>query len=289
MSIKVCGAFLIKIARRLCVAVFCVATFFVVTQDFQIFPLLVGKFFYTATSSPPPDVDVLKPISSDGTSVLVWRLRTLGNHPRVALIFHGNGEVVGSFLRVQRWLASQGITTYSMEFRGYNGSDSGWPSEQKLYEDARVSFELMLREEGIEAKDAIVLGSSIGTGFASHIAARYQTGALVLLSPYTSLPDVVAHRGVLKYLAPFLWYQFPSEQNVASLRSTCVVTAHGRRDTIIPFDHSERLKQAYTGDSTFTLLESDEAGHNDIIGAVQPLISKAIRSCFERTQRAATL
>ena len=283
MLLKVYGAFFLKIARRVCIATLCVATFFIVTQDFQVFPLLVRKFFSPASPPPPPrEVDVLTPISSDGSSVLVWRLRAPGPRPRVELLLHGNGDVVGSFLRVQRWLASLGITTYSMEYRGYNGADSGWPSEQGLYDDADASFQLMLREEGIEAKDSIVLGSSIGTGIASHVAARFHPGVLVLLSPYTSLPDVVAQSALLRYLTPFLWYQFPSERNIASLRSTCVVAAHGRRDTIIPFEHSERLRRVYAGESAFTLLDSSEAGHNDIIGAVQPRIPEAIRTCFEK-------
>lgn len=275
------GALFLKIARRVCVATLAVSAFFVVTQDFQVFPLLARKFFVATALTPPRDVDVLTPTSSDGSSVLVWRLRASGPRPRVALIFHGNGEVLGSFFRVQRWLATLGITSYSMEFRGYNGEDSGWPSERGLYEDARASFELMLREEGVEAKDTIVLGSSLGTGIASYIAARYQPGALVLISPYTSLPDVVAQTRFIGYLSPLLWYEFPTERNIASLRSTCVVAAHGRRDTVIPFAHSERLQSAYVGDGTFTLLDSDEAGHNDVFGTVQHRMQRTIEACFD--------
>lgn len=167
---------------------------------------------------------------------------------------------------------------------GYNGGDSGWPSERGLYEDARAAFELMLREEGIEAKDAIVFGSSLGTGIASHIAAQYEPGTLVLISPYTSLSEVVALQKLVGYLVPFLWYEFPSAKNIASLRSTCVVLAHGRRDSLIPFQHSERLKEVYSGAGTFTLLESVEAGHNDILGAVQHLIPGSIQRCFERAR-----
>lgn len=262
------------------------AAFLVLTQDFQVFPLLVTRISGRVIGPPPKDIEALRPISEDGSSVLVWRLRAPGGRPRVALLFHGNGESVASFQGVQRWLASQGITSYSMEFRGYNGSASGWPSERGLYDDARAAFELMLREEGIEAKDAMVLGSSLGTGIASHIAARYEPGTLVLFSPYTSLPDVVASRGFIGYLAPFLWYEFPSLRNIASLRTTCVVSAHGRRDTIIPFQHSERLKAGYTGSGTFTLLESPQAGHNDIIGAVQHLIPGALQECLGRLSKA---
>jgi uncharacterized protein len=258
----------------------------VLTQDFQVFPLLVTRFSGARLDPPPADIEALTPLSADGQPVLVWRLRAPGSRPRVALLFHGNGETVASFQGVQRWLATLGITTYSMEFRGYNGTGSGWPSERGLYEDGQAAFELMTREEGIEPKDAIVLGSSLGTGIASHIAARYEAGALVLFSPYTSLPEVVALKGVIGMLAPLVWHEFPSLRNMSTLRSTCVISAHGRRDSLIPFHHSERLRDAYRGDGTFTLLESQEAGHNDIIGAVQHFIPGAIQECFQRQPKA---
>lgn len=274
----------LRLCKRVVLWVFVLAAVLVVTQDFQIFPLLMTQVSSNGLGPPPLGIEALRPVSADGSSVLVWRLRASGARPRVALLFHGNGESVASFQQVQRWLATQGITTYSMEFRGYNGSDSGWPSERGLYEDARTVFELMLREEGIEAKDATVFGSSLGTGIASHIAAQFEPGTLVLVSPYTSLPEVVALQKFVGYLVPFLWYEFPSAKNIASLRSTCVVSAHGRRDSLIPFQHSERLREIYSGAGTFTLLESAEAGHNDILGAVQHLIPGSIQKCFARAR-----
>jgi predicted esterase len=283
MATKMNAAFFIKVARCACIATLAVSAFFVVTQDFQVFPFLVVRPFI-ASYTPPHDIDLLTPTSSDGSPVLVWRLRAPVPQPKVALIFHGNSSNVAMFQPVQRWLASQGITTYSMEFRGYSGSDSGWPSEQALYEDAEVVFKLMLREEKIEASQAMVLGNSIGTGIASHIAAQYHPKVLVLLSPYTSLPDVVARYRLLGFLTPFMWYEFPSERNISALHSTCVVAAHGRQDTTIPFNHSEKLQQAYVGEGTFTLLESSEAGHNDLLASVHNLISEAVQRCFERTK-----
>jgi hypothetical protein len=274
------------ICRRGVLFLVVLATFLIGTQDFQIFPLLAARFSDARLGPPPGDIEALTTLSADGQRVLVWRLRAPDPQPRAALLFHGNGETVASFQRVQRWLATVGITTYSMEFRGYNGMASGWPSEQGLYEDAQAAFDLMMREEGIEAKDAIVLGSSLGTGIASHIAARHQAGALVLFSPYTSLPEVVALRRFVGVFAPFVWHEFPSLRNMSRLRSTCVISAHGRRDSIIPFQHSERLRDAYGGNGTFTLLESEEAGHNDIIGAVQHRIPGVIQECFRRHPKA---
>ena len=254
----------------------CIAT--VLTQDLHIFPLLAtGR-----ESAPPADIEALSVRSADGSAVLVWRLRAQAPKPHAALLLHGNATTVAGILHLQRWLAGKGITTYSMEYRGYNGLGSGWPSELGLYEDAQATFETMLREEGIEAPDALVLGTSIGSGIASHIAARYQPGVLVLISPYTSLPDVARERSFFGFFTPFLWYRFPSRENVERLSRTCVVAAHGRKDSVIPFHHSEVLRDAYTGTKTFTLLESPDAGHNSIFSAVEGQLAEAIEGCFVR-------
>jgi len=248
----------------------------------QIFPGLLHSLTLQADAPPPDGVDVLTATSKDGSPVTVWRMRGVGDTKRVALIFHGNADRLHSFVRVQRWLAESGITSYSMEYRGYRGLASGWPSERGLYEDGEAAFELMCREEGIPSDQAIVLGSSIGTGIASHVAATAHPKALVLLSPYTSLKDLVGEMPFFGYLSPFLWYRFPTLDNIGALRTSCVIAAHGHRDTVIPFQHSVRLRGAYQGASTFTLLESADAGHNDILMFTQSQIPTAISDCFSR-------
>ena len=269
-------------SRRIVGATLIVSLLFVLTQELQIFPGLLYSLTLQGEALPPDGVDALTAISKDGSPVTVWRMRGVGSTKRVALIFHGNADRLHSFVRVQRWLAESAITSYSVEYRGYRGLDSGWPSERGLYEDGEAAFELMRREEGIASDEAIVLGSSIGTGIASHVAATFHPKALVLLSPYTSLKELVREMPFFGYLSPFLWYRFPTLDNIGALRKSCVIAAHGHRDTVIPFQHSVRLRGAYQGASTFTLLESADAGHNDILMYTRDQIPTALSECFSR-------
>ena len=213
-------------SRRLVTATLVVSLFFILTQELQIFPGLLHSLTIHEHQTPPSGVEVLTTTSPDGTKVVVWRVKGGGDTKRVALLFHGNADRVASFVRVQRWLASAGITSYSVEYRGYSGLASGWPSESGLYEDAEAAMDLARREEGIEPREMIVLGSSIGTGIASHLAATSHPRALILLSPYTSLTEIVREMPLFGYLSPFLWYRFPSLENIAKLRDTCVIAAH---------------------------------------------------------------
>jgi alpha-beta hydrolase superfamily lysophospholipase len=251
----------------------------VLTQDLQIFPGLVRSLSSDSPAIPPIGIDPLTTAARDGTPVTVWRLRATGQTKRAALLFHGNGDNLTTFLPVQEWLAANGITSYSVEFRGFNGRGSGWPSESGLYDDAEAAFDLMLREEGITAAEALVLGRSIGTGIAAHVAATFQPKALILLSPYSQLTDLVSEMPVMGYLTPFLWYHFPTVDNIRKLKDTCVVAAHGKRDTIIPFMHSTRLREVYRGLGGFTLLDSEEAGHNDLLVHIRSRIPPTLAAC----------
>jgi len=105
---------------------------------------------------------------------------------------------------------------------------------------------------------------------------------LVLLSPCTSLVDVVREMSLFGYLSPFLWYRFPTIENIGKRQDTCIIAAHAHRDTVIPFEHSLRLKEAYHGRALFRLLESERAGHNDILGSTQSQIPAAISECLTK-------
>jgi len=69
-------------------------------------------------------------------------------------------------------------------------------------------------------------------------------------------------------------------ENISKLKSTCVIAAHGRNDYTIPFSHSLRLKAAYSGSGKFTVIESPNAGHNDIIDASFKEASRVLSECF---------
>lgn len=46
---------------------------------------------------------------------------------------------------------------------------------------------------GYKTSNIFLIGRSIGTGPAINIAAVYKVGAIILLSPFTSIKEVVSH------------------------------------------------------------------------------------------------
>ncbi|MBN8551027.1 MAG: hypothetical protein J0M12_17070, partial [Deltaproteobacteria bacterium] len=157
---------------------------------------------------------------------------------------------------------------------------SGWPSEEKFQHDAGAAYALLRKEESIDPRKIIVIGSSIGTGIAAYTAHAYQVGVLVLLSPYTSLRNVVAEMPVVGALSPFLRYDFPTQDFLSKINDACLIIAHGRRDSTIPFSHSEKLSSLYSGRGRMLFLPSSEAGHNDLLARVNPELAQAMLRCL---------
>lgn len=251
---------------RFTIALLVVCIFIVLTQDLQVFPGLYSSKIFGIKSIPTGDVEVLHAVAGDGASVTLWRRQAGKNNRReVALIFHGNAENLASIQDDQRWIADLGITNYAIEYRGYNGRGSGWPSEKGFYLDASAAIESILKREKIDAEQLIIIGKSIGTGPAAWAAREYSAGVLVLLAPYSGLRQLVSEMPLLGYLSRFLRYDFPTKTYVQSLGRTNLVLAHGAQDQTIPFHHSEELERSYKGSGKVRFIRSDIAGHNDLL------------------------
>lgn len=94
---------------------------------------------------------------------------------------------------------------------------------------------------GIKSQNILVFGRSIGSGPATHLAAHRKVGGLILMSPYTSIRDVA------KNIAGSLIQYFVADRfrNIDKMKkvSCPVCFLHGMKDKLIPFQHSQELKE----------------------------------------------
>ena len=79
----------------------------------------------------------------------------------------------------------------AMEYPGYGIYRSAVVGEDRILEDAEIVFAYVVEKCGLKPDDIIVFGRSIGSGSATHIASTFNPGALALMSPFTSIKDVV--------------------------------------------------------------------------------------------------
>jgi len=106
----------------------------------------------------------------------------------------------------------------------------------------------------------VLAGRSLGTGVLVDLAARDGAKALMLTSPFTSLPDVAA----IHYpFVPARWImrsRLDSLSLIDRFRGPTLIL-HGDADSLIPLSHGERLFAAANDPKRLVVLRG--SGHND--------------------------
>jgi fermentation-respiration switch protein FrsA (DUF1100 family) len=104
----------------------------------------------------------------------------------------------------------------------------GWPGEAGFYADGRAAL-AWLSATGVRADLIVRIGNSVGSGTATQLASEIHPAGLILISGFTSLPNVVAAK--LPWL-PASWLVHDSYDNSAKLGevSAPMLILHGAAD-----------------------------------------------------------
>ena len=156
------------------------------------------------------------------------------------VFFHGNGgSLYGSGLANQA-IVEAGFGALLVEYRGYGGNP-GEPSEHGLYLDGEASI-AWLKKRGISAEDIVIASNSIGGGVAVEMAKRHDPSALILVAPFTSLPEV-AQSSLWWMPARYLVQdQYLNAEKIVELQMP-VLVQHGDADDLVSYEHGKRLAQ----------------------------------------------
>lgn len=185
---------------------------------------------------------------------------------RVFLYFHGNAGNLGAPARVRAYRllrhADPSAHILALEYRGFGGSDKVLPTTNGIKQDLAAAYWYLL-QAGVPAQNIVVVGHSLGTGFASWLCALEAFPApkgLLLIAPYTSIPDASLDYGtlpLLKVLKPLLsqdrreWIKskivikWDTRKLIRSVADRVpVLMVHGDKDHDIPISHSLDLFSA---------------------------------------------
>ncbi len=171
------------------------------------------------------------------------------------VFFHGNGDSWAGAATATSALADASIGALLPEYRGY-GENPGSPSEEGLFKDGRAAID-WLRTRGIGGEGLVIIGNSLGSGVAVQMAQESPPAALILISPFTSMTDVVSEH--YKWL-PVRWLLRDRFDNLARIGRvpSPILTLHGKADTLIPYAQSQRLARA---NPHMKLISFDDIGH----------------------------
>jgi fermentation-respiration switch protein FrsA (DUF1100 family) len=191
------------------------------------------------------------------------------------VFFHGNGDCLYNAAPFADPYIAAGYGFLLAEYRGYSGLP-GTPTETGLYNDARAYIrELMVR--GVESRNIILFGHSLGTGVATQMAEEFQVGGLILLAPYLSLPKLAkAHFPF--FPAEFLALDhFENDKKIMKIHTPLLIV-HGAEDRTVPASQGSKLYALANEPKEFHSLP--DRGHNDAFDEFAPLsIDWVSRGC----------
>ena len=203
--------------------------------------------------------------AADGVKLHAWLIPnpTPRETPRHILYCHGNGENVAytaSFL-APTLVGDLGADVMIFDYRGY-GKSEGSPFEAGIKLDAEKALGVFCERRGIQPKDVILMGSSLGGGVATHLAATKGCKALVLQKTFSSLPDVAASKYPMFPIRLLMRNRFNSAKAIQDYDGPLFM-AQGNQDGLIPIRFGKKLYANKPANDLNRFVELDGFGHND--------------------------
>jgi fermentation-respiration switch protein FrsA (DUF1100 family) len=235
-----------------------------------------------AASSVSGDAEEVAFTTDDGLTLSAWWIPATGDPDgSTIIVFHGNGGNRADRTPLARGLTQQGYGVLLVDYRGYGGNP-GSPSEEGLLLDAEAAVAYLKSRPDVDPDRLVYFGESLGAAVAIAVAQEHPPSALILRSPFTSLPDVArAHYPYLR-TGLLLRDRYPNLDTISTLDVPVLIVA-GSQDTIVPIAQSRELYEASPAPKRFVTIEG--ADHNDPALTHGPLLIDEITHFLEAIPR----
>lgn len=192
-----------------------------------------------------------------------------GGSAKILLYFHANAEDLG---RAYKFLTF--VHTYlrmhvlAVEYPGYGiyteSPGGSGPSADKIIADAEHVYRFVREKLKWREEDILVCGRSIGSGPACYLASQHSPGALILVSPHTSIRGVVKDQLFGSITQYVIAERFRNVEAIAKVRCPTFIL-HGLRDTLVKPSHSQQLCDTCGGPTYLLLPETMDHNTLDIV------------------------
>ncbi|WP_457206710.1 alpha/beta hydrolase [Nocardioides sp. P5_C9_2] len=175
---------------------------------------------------------------------------------RALVYFGGNGERLDPWREVLEARFPE-HTSYLIAYRGY-GASEGRPSQSALSDDAVALVDHVSERHPGGRVD--VLGRSLGSAVAVHVATRRAVDHVVLVTPFDSLAATAADLFPGLPVAALIQDRWDSAALAADVRAPVLVLRAGRDAVVRP----ARTRALVGALSDPTVVSLPDAGHNTI-------------------------
>ena len=162
-------------------------------------------------------------VQSTGHKLHGWLYENPHIDKNSALIyFGGNAEdVIYNMDDASRYKVNKLFFT---NYAGY-GNSTGKPSEDTLYTDALTVFDQLVQQHQLEPATTFVMGRSLGSAVASHVASQRKTAGVILVTPFTNMPDLAVNFYKIFPVRWLLKYRFDTQQQLQQTSSPVLLIA----------------------------------------------------------------
>lgn len=170
--------------------------------------------------------------------------------------FGGNAERLSLTIAVARRHFAD-TSVYLLHYRGYGNSD-GEPSEQALLGDALALYDDVAGQH----RQIHVIGRSLGSAVASHVASLRPVASVVLITPFDSIEQLASDRYPWVPVSLLLKDKFESWRFAQAISADTLVLS-AEHDTIVPRQNTDNLLRHFSH-ATVTRIELPDTGHVSI-------------------------
>lgn len=200
-----------------------------------LFAVQRSQMYFPVREANRPGAQSIR-VKSGEESLKVWVVERPG--PRAILYFGGNAEDVS--LNLPSFAAAfPDHSLYLVNYRGYGGS-SGRPSERALLADATAVYDQVVARH----PEVSVIGRSLGSGIAVHLASARNVQRLALVSPFDSMVNVAREHYPWLPVALLMLDRYESAAKAPAIRAPVLIVI-AADDEIIPARRSDALAAAF--------------------------------------------
>jgi len=224
--------------------------FFIQLIIIGYFFLLVFLYFYQRNLMYHPNennyfndklsvnIEKIKVPTQDGLDLLGWFHEKDIKKYKTILYFHGNAGSLENRIHKLNHFRDMNVNFLIIAWRGFSGNQ-GKPSETGLYEDGESAIKWLVKK-GVDEKNIVIYGESLGTGVATHLSQNKNFAGVILETPFTSMIDAAKKFYPYIPVGLLLKDKFENKNKIKNIKSPILIM-HGEKDQIVPFEMGKKI------------------------------------------------
>lgn len=227
--------------------------------------------------------------TSGGEKIHCWLFRVPGASD-IGIVNHGNAGNVANRFYIANALTKAECSALLYDYRGYGISSGGRPTLSGILDDGLIVYDYVEHTMKYPSNKILLYGESIGTAVTCNTAVHRPCAGVILQSGITSLPEMGKKLFPMLNLYPTAFFPHPRLNNLNRIGhiKAPILLIHGKKDTIVPYDQSQKLYDRARGQKSLVFL--NDCGHNDMgvqnTEQFQGAIKSFVAQIFSTTQPA---